>query len=306
MKILLIIFLYLISITNSIGLENKIILKLDNEIITSIDIENEINYLKALNPQINNLNIDKLNNIAKNSLIREKVKEKEILNYVEIIKLKEDYLDQLIQQRYSRLNIKNRKEFLTYLKQYGLNIKTIENKISIEALWNQIIYQKFSKNIKISEDQLKKQIKKKFKEDGKTLLLSELVFKIDNKKDLKEKYSEILNTINKEGFESAALLYSISDSSSIGGKLGWIKQKSLNKSINNELSKLKIGSTTKPIFTPNGYLILKIDDIKYIEEKYDEETELNELIKLKTNQQLNQQSVIYFNKIKKNIIINEF
>ena len=122
---------------------------------------------------------------------------------------------------------------------------------------------------------------------------------------MNSKYNEILKVINNENFESAALIYSISDSSGIGGKLGWIKQNSLNKNIISELINLKKGDYTKPIFTPNGYLILKIDDVKYTESKYNEKTELSELIKLKTNQQLNQQSTIYFNRIKKNTNINE-
>ena len=83
---------------------------------------------------------------------------------------------------------------------------------------------------------------------------------------------------------------------------------SLNEIIISELNNLKKGDISKPIFTPNGYLILKIDEIEYIKKKYDEKdekNELNELIKQKTNQQLNQQSIIYFNKIKKNSNINE-
>ena len=178
-------------------------------------------------------------------------------------------------------------------------------KISIEALWNQLIYQKFYKTVKIDKDQLRNEIKKKFENDEKNYLLSEIVFKVSNKNDLK-KYSEIINSINKENFQSAALTYSISDSSNIGGELGWIKESSLNETISDQLKKLIKGDITNPIFTPNGYLILKIEDIKYIKKTYNENEELNDLIKLKTNEQLNQQSIIYFNKIKKNLSINEF
>ena len=120
---------------------------------------------------------------------------------------------------------------MSYIQKYKIDIKTIEKKISIEALWNQLIYQKFSKNIKIDKDKLIKEIKNKFALDEKNLLLSEIVFKVDNKKDLDKKYTEIINDIDNENFESAALIHSISDSSTLGGKLGWIKQTSLNKSI---------------------------------------------------------------------------
>ena len=305
MKYLLIIILIFIPLKNISALENKIIIKIDNEIITSIDIEEEKNYLKALNPNIRKLDKDKLNLISKNSLIKEKIKENEILRYTDGIVLNEKFLNQLIMQRYSRLNLNNKDQFIDYLKKYNINIKTIEKKISIEALWNQLIYQKFSKNIKIDKNSLLKEIKTKFAEGEKNLLLSEILFKVNNKKNLKHKYSKIVEEVKKGNFESAALIHSISDSSNIGGKIGWIKQSSLNKSISSELENLKKGSITKPILTPNGYLVLKIDDIEYIKKEYDEKKKLDEIIKLKTNQQLNQQSIIYYNKIKKNTNINE-
>ena len=298
------IFLYFLNFASN-AIENKIIIKIENEIITSIDLENEKNYLIALNPNIKNLKSEKLEIISKNSLIREKIKKNEILKYVEEISLDKNFLNELIKQRYSRLNLNNKDEFIDYIKQYKIKIDTIEKKISIEALWNQLIFQKFSKNIKIDEARLKKQIKDENKKNEKNFLISEILFKITDKKNLNKKYNEILKNISSEGFESAALTHSISDSSSVGGKLGWIKQSSLNKKINNELKNLNIGDVSKPIFTPNGFLILKIDEIKLIEKKYDEERELKELIKLNKNQQLNQQSIIFFNKIKKNTVINE-
>ncbi len=305
MRLLLISIIIFIPLKNISALENKIITKIENEIITTIDVENEKNYLKALNPNIRNIDNNRLNLISKNSLIREKIKENEILKYTDKIKLDEKFLNVLVEQRYSRLNFNDKDQFLNYIIEYNIDIKTIEKKLSIEALWNQLIYQKFSKNIKIDKNKLIEEIKIKFAEGEKNFLLSEILFKIDNKKNLKKKYSEIIKDINKENFESAALVHSISDSSSFGGKLGWIKKSSLNETINSELINLKKDDISKPIFTPNGYLILKIDEIKYIKKKYNEKNELNELIKLKTNQQLNQQSIIYFNKIKKNTSINE-
>tara|TARA_Y100000768_G_scaffold363259_1_gene322752 strand:- start:1354 stop:2274 length:921 start_codon:yes stop_codon:yes gene_type:complete len=305
MRLLLISIIIFIPLKNISALENKIITKIENEIITTIDVENEKNYLKALNPNIRNIDDKRLNLISKNSLIREKIKENEILKYTDKIKLDEKFLNVLVEQRYSRLNFNDKDQFLNFIKGYNIEIKTIEKKLSIEALWNQLIYQKFSKNIKIDKNKLIEEIKIKFAEGEKKFLLSEILFKINNKKNLKKKYSEIIKDINKENFESAALVHSISDSSSFGGKLGWIKESSLNETINSELINLKKGDISKPIFTPNGYLILKIDEIKYIKRKYNEKNELNELIKLKTNQQLNQQSIIYFNKIKKNTSINE-
>lgn len=305
MKQIIIIFSCFIFSLKVLAIENKIIIKVNEEIITSIDIKNEQNYLMALNPNIKNLDKNKLYSISKNSLIREKIKKKEILNYTDNTNLNQKYLNQIIQQRYSRLNIGSKDEFINYLLNYNISIETIESKISIEALWNQLIYQKFSKNVKINKVKLEQELELKKSKDQRKLLLSEILFKIDNKNILEKKYSQILNDIKKSSFESAALTHSISDSSSVGGKLGWINQSSLNKTINNKLVNLNKGEITKPILTPNGYLVLKIDDIELTKIKFDKEKELKELINSKTNEQLNQQSILYFNKIKKNTEIDE-
>ncbi len=301
----LFITILLFNISNLNSLENKIILKIDNEIITTLDIENEIKYLKALSPNIKNLEKKKLFQFGKNSLIREKVKKNEILKFIEIIKLEEAYLEKLIQDRYSKLNFKNKKEFLEYLKLNDVNIEQIEQKFSIEALWNELIYQKYISNIKIDEKELEIEIEKIYQKGSKSYLLSEIVFKIDNKNNLKKKYKEIKDSILSNGFENSVPIYSVSGTSDIGGKLGWIKENSLNKKILENLIKLNKNDITEPIFTPNGYLVLKIEDIRYEKIKFDKKKELDKLIKVKTNQQLNQYSNIYFNRVKKNLNINE-
>ena len=232
--LLLITFIIFISIKNINALENKIVTKIDNEIITSIDIENEKNYLKALNPNIKNIDEEKLNLISKNSLIKEKIKENEILKYTDKIKLNEKFLNGLIEQRYSRLKLNNKEQFLNYIKQYNIDINTIKEKLSIEAIWNQLIYQKFSNKIKIDQNKLREEIKVKFSKEEKKFLLSEILFKINNKNNLNKKYNEIISDINIENFESAALIHSVSDSSSLGGKLGWIRESSLNETINSK------------------------------------------------------------------------
>ena len=306
MKLITFILLFKFFFLNNLySIENKIILKIENEIISSLDIENEVIYLKALNPNIKNLKKDELFEVAKNSLIRENIKKIELLKYIEEIKLDEKFLGKLIKDRYSRLNLTNKAEFLNYLKNYNVNIKIIEEKISLEALWNQLIFQKFSQKVKINKENLLKEIDADLNLGEKNFLLSEIIFTLENKKDLNKKYSEIKNAILKVGFENAALTYSISDSSNLGGKLGWIKESSLNKTIQNNLAKLNKNEITNPIFSPNGYIVLKIDDIKFTKKNYDKKKLLDNLIISRTNQQLNQYSNIYFNKIKKDTNINE-
>ena len=118
-------------------------------------------------------------------------------------------------------------------------------------------------------------------------------------------YNRIKKSINENGFENTASIFSISDSSKTGGRLGWIDESSVNKKILKEISVLKIGEYTKPILLPGGFLILKVDDKKSVEKKIDIENELIQRIKATQNEQLNQYSIIFFNKIKKEIIIDE-
>ena len=136
-------------------------------------------------------------------------------------------------------------------------------------------------------------------------MLSEIVFNVDEKLNLESKYNQIKEDILEKGFDNAALLHSISNTSNSGGELGWIKENSLNSKLQKTISKLNIGEITEPIIIQGGFLILKLNDTKKIKNKIDVEKELKKLIAKETNQQLNQFSNIYFNKVKKEIKINE-
>lgn len=304
-KFLIFFLFFKIIIFNAAAIENKIVLKIDNQIITSLDIQQEINYLKVLNPNINQLDRKRIYNIGKNSLIREKIKKKEILKYVEKIKIDPKYLNDLIKARYLNLKLENRDQFEKYLKNYNLDINIIEKKISIEALWNQLIFSKFSSKVKIDEEKLRKEINDNKLFEIKSYLLSEIIFKVSNKNDFDKKFKLIKNNIKANGFGNTALSFSISDSAPSGGKLGWIREDALNKNVRENLNNLKINDISNPILLPNGYLILKIENMKYIKKNINLEEEFKKIINYKTNQQLNQYSNIYFNKVKKNLTINE-
>jgi len=306
-----IILFYYISIlilfaASTQAIENKILFKVNNEIITSIDIENESKYLLTLNKDIENLSKKKILEISKNSVIKEKIKKNELLKNFKKIEIKDEYLNHIFKNIYTKLGILNLSDFKIYLSKNDINFQNVKEKIKIEALWNELIYMKFSKKIKINENNLREKILQRKKEASKSFLMSEIFFQVNKMKDLDSKYLEIKNIIDNEGFNNAALTYSISDTSNLGGKLGWINQETLNPSIIKEISKLKINEYTKPIPVSSGFLILKINEIKYTKNNLDVDLELKNLIRLETNKQLNQYSVVYFNKAKKNIKINEY
>ena len=300
-KLTFIFTLYLQSFALSI--ENKIMLKINNQIITTIDVYQEANYLKALNPNIQNLDKKKILDIARSSLIREKIKEIELSKYKKN-KIDPKYLEQIIQSIYRKIDLENKSEFKKYVKNFGIDMEIIEKKLQIETRWNQLIYKKFFSKLKIDKESIRKNIDAN-REKSISFLLYEIVFSIDKDNQNNEVFNSIEKSILKEGFENAAAIYSISESSKTGGNLGWVNENNINNKILKNVNTLEIGQHTKPILIPGGFLILLLKDKKNVEKKIDIEKELVLRIRSLQNQQLNQYSNIYFKKIKKDILINE-
>ena len=307
-KFFIIIFFYIFLINNTVGLENKIIFKIDNKIITTLDINKEMRYLVALNPYIQNIKADKLYNIAKNSLIKEKIKELELLKNSKEINFEESYLDQFIENSYKKIGIDTKEEFINYLTKQNLLYKDIEEKISIEIAWNRLIYLKYNSKLKIDKDNLKKQILDSTNKNRKSYFLQEILFETKKKSEIKDMYNKIVKSISEDGFEKTAIIFSISDTSKNGGSIGWVEKNSLNPKIYTALEKINTGEFTEPIVIPGGFLILKVKDTR-IEKKQisndNLENELKKLVRQKTNEQLNQYSLIYYKKIEKNTPIHE-
>ena len=302
-KTFLSIFL-LIYHTNSFSVENKIEFKVQNEIITSIDIIKELKLLTSLNPNLLELDKKKIIEVATNSLIKEKIKKIEIQKYKKNLEVNENYLDNLIISNYKKINMENLNDFINYLNENGSSITQFKKKLIIEALWNEIIFLKYQNKININEKKIKEEILNSNNEKI-SFNLSEIVFNLNENEKLNKKTELINKVILNKSFENAALVYSISASSSLGGKLGWIEADSLNKNLKNKLSKLKIGEMIEPYVIPGGFLILKLNDLKKVKIKVNVEEETKKIIRLKTNLQLNQYSNIYFNKIKKNYTIEK-
>ncbi len=290
---------------NVFSTENKILLKIDNEIITSVDVLNEINFISTVNKNTNKISKEELYKISLNSLIKEKIKKIEILRNYKSIEVEQAFMKEIIASYYQKLGFKDIENFKIYLVKNSISFENFKNKIAIDSLWNEIIFFKFQKKIKIDKDNLRKQIIKKKDKEIKSYLLSEIVFNVDEKFNLESKYNQIKEDIIEKGFDNTALLHSISNTSNSGGDLGWINENSLNSKLQKIISKLDIGEITEPIIIQGGFLILKLNDTKKIKNKINVEKELKKLITKETNQQLNQLSNVYFNKVKKEIQINE-
>ena len=303
-KKLFICFIISLIFSNFVKSQEIIIIsKVDNEIITNIDIEIEKKYLLLLNNNLNELSENEFSELAKNSLIREIIKKKEV--YKSFNKQSDVTKNKVIKNFYNRLGFDKKNEFIKFLDKKNINFENLKQKLIIEAMWNQLIYIKFNNKIRIDKNSIKNKIIDYYNSKDKKYEynLSEIAIDIEKNVDLKEK--EILKYIEQFGFEIAANKYSKSDTSKYGGEIGWIKSTRLSKKIKNKISIIKVGEITKPIQTPNGYLFLKLNDKREIVEKLDLEKELKQQINFEKNRQLNQFSLIYYKKLKKNTNIYE-
>jgi peptidyl-prolyl cis-trans isomerase SurA len=305
-KFILFLFLLLIISFKSSTAENfYIVYKINNEIITNSDIEKEYRYLVSLNNQLKNLEKQKIIELSKESALREKIKKIELIKYFDLKTINID-IDNYLENFYRNLNIKNKKEFEEYLQSNNISLNYVRKKIEIEILWNQLIYDRYIGQINIDRNQLKEKVKKLIStKKQKKYSLSEILFDIENNSNFEKKLENINQSISEIGFKNTANIYSISDSSKFGGKIGWIEEQKLSTKILEQFKALEVGQYTSPIQVGSSFLILKIEEIKYENAIINEDEELNKMIQFETSKQLDQFSKIFYEKIKINSFINE-
>ena len=310
---LIITFIYLLSffyfnlITAVIGNEVHIVLKIENEIVTNLDIIKEKNYLIALNNSLSKINKNQLEALAKNSIIKEKIKKRELIKYYDLEKAS-SIMENLIIDLSKKLNFRNQEELNKYLLNFNLDIDEIKEKLKIETLWNQLIYDRFIDQVSIDEKKLRDYLKAEIEYSSNQLYeyhLSEILFELKVNETPEQKYNLIITNIEESGFKNASNFYSISESSKFGGEIGWINKMQLSKSIIKEIEKIEVGKLTRAIQVGNNFMILRINDKRKINRKINFDEELKKLIIFEKNKQLNQLSLIYFKKIKQNIFISE-
>ena len=286
--------------------EIQIKYKIDDQIITNVDILNEKNYLIFLRPNLKNISNKDILKISENSLIKEIIKKKEL---DKIFKKNDNskFVNEVKKNLLAFKKVKNESELKKLIETNNISYEEVIEKIKYESLWNEFIYKKYSSYVKIDETVLKKKLKTKMLKTKKyEYNLSEILFEVEPKENLKNKYKKISDYINFNDFKAAAARYSISDSSNKGGEIGWVKETLLSNEINNILSKMNENEISNPIKYPNGYLILKINKKKIIKQVINIDKELENLIRFETNKQLNQFSLLLFKKLKQNTVINEY
>ena len=305
-KILLPTFFLFLLISKSFSNVNLSINTIINDIIiTNNDIKKESEYLKKLNPDLSSLEDQKIFNIAKDSLIKETIKKKEIIKLFDLEK-NDEVIEDIIKDFYTKLNFKNKEEFIQSLKRdNGYQMNEIRQKLKIEMLWNELIYIKYKDQVKINKDNLIKKIENFQNKNKVEYLIYEIVFRKKQQQKIEDLINEIKSKIFEIGFKNTANIYSISETSKFGGEVGWMDINNFSKLVQNKLKKTTEGNISEIIQIGNNYLILKVEKIRTKEISINKEDELLKLINFETNRQLNQFSKIYFDKSKINYSINE-
>jgi len=301
-SLIFIIILFFVNVVDS--KELKIIKVIGDEIITNVDLDNQYNFFIALNEELKKIEQKKVYDFALNRLINEKIKLMELKNYYDF-KIESEYSNNAFKNFYKSKNFKSENEFQNFLMKYNLNLNIIKKQIKIESLWNQLIYEKFNYQVKIDLDEIEKKINLISK---KTIQyeynISEILFVANNKDELNLKKKKITESIKFDGFDNAAIIYN-ENTFNKSGKIGWISDDVLPENINNKVKTLNKGEITEPLKVSNGFIILKLNDKRKIEKKIDINKRKEKLISDERNNQLNQYSLMYFNKISKNAKVKE-
>ena len=306
-KFFIILVLFILTINFSVS-QSEIFIKakVNNEIITNLDVKNEKNYLIALNPKLKTLEDNKLERYAVDSIINEKIKKIEIENYFEIFE-DEVVIGNILTDLYSNIGIDDLNEFENYLKNNGIDINQVRKKISIEVAWNEYIVKKFSYAIKIDENKIREKVNKIDRDNIiENFLLSEIIFTLTSKDKLEDKFKLIKDSISSIGFEESAKVFSLSESKNNGGSVGWVYKSQLSKKIAEKIENLKIGQFTDPIPTQGGFMILKLSDKKNEKLKINKTEELKNAINYEKNRQLTRYSTLQYKRIYNKATINEF
>ena len=291
--------------------EVKILYKINDSIITNYDVFEEVNYLVSLNKSLTQLNKKQLSSTAEKSLIREIIKKDEINKFYEINykeELESEKINIIIKNFSKKIGFKSIEEFQDYLKIKNINFNDLKKKFIIERFWNQLIFDKYRNLVKIDKNKIENDLEELIKNNSKILSfnLSEIIFLEKNREAIEKKSEEIITSIEDIGFKDTAVIHSISESSKLGGEIGWINQNQISKKIFLAIKDLKIGEFSKPIIASSGIIFLKVNDKKKVDAQIDKEKEMERLFSFEKDRILNEYSIIYYKEIENRAYVEKF
>lgn len=280
---------------------NKIIIKVENEIITNYEVKNKIlTSLVLAGEKITQENINKLKKQAVDTLIQNKLK------IIELEKFKIEKDNNKINLYLNSISANDLSAFKNKFKINNLDYDLFLEEVEIQTKWQNFIYLFYKDKIEIDENSVKDDLKriveneKKFKEYN----ISEIEIMTEENFNINQITLDLKNKIKNEGFEAAALKYSMSSSANNRGNLGWINSKSLSKEVFDILKKMNIGEISPPIKRQNSILFLKLVDVRTSKIEDINIAELEKrIIEQKKNEMFNLYSKSHLSKIKNTVLI---
>ena len=278
----------------------KIVVLIDEEPITNYDLLKEIAYMNIISlGKITEFNQENINKIAIESLIKERVKKKEIKKFN--IPLDDTLVELEMDSLIEKISQGNENKVNELIENGIFKKDDLFAKISIELRWNKLIGILFNEKVVINEKEINEKLKK-FSENKKIneYLIFEIFIDAENQTKLKKKLEETLLSINQVGFKNTAIKFSSSESAQQGGRLGWINESHIDSKLLEEIKKIEPGKVSEPIVTPSGFLLLKVEEKKTSEKKINFKKDLQKLIINERNKQLKRFGINHLNKIKIN------
>ena len=285
--------------------ENKIIVKVDDKIITTLDVEREIKtFLIVNNLEINKKNVVSTKNLSINSLIRKIIKKKEIKKYnieeynsVDV----ENHINNLAKSKNMSLKILKDK-----FKTNNLNFNDFREDVKSEFLWKSLIFKLYANQIEVNPIEIENEIENQISNKKKLKYYDLSEIEIVNNPEIENNIKKVLSVIKEKGFETAVSMFSISPTKVNNGKLGWVEESQLSEKYLKKISKMKIGNTSEPINSINSVIFLKVNNIKIDNQKnLDVEKLKSEIIRNKKNEKLQLFSNTHFAKIQNSILIEK-
>ena len=300
-KSIIISILLFFNITSVISIENKIIAKVENNVLTSHELKNKIRVTLLLSDQeINQDNIDNVKSNVLSSLLNLKIKKLELDKYkVNINQIDANNHLSLI----SSNDIGGLKE---KFKRNNLDFDLFLTEIKTELAWRQFIFRIYNSKVNIDEKDIDFELTKIIENESiiEEFKLSEIEIYVENSEPIENQINFILDQVQKIGFEKTAEKFSISSSSVNKGDLGWINGKSFSKKIFKVVKNMQPGDISKPIINPNSVLLLKLMDKKSSQiSELDKDKIKNKLINQKKNELFNSYSNSHLSKLKNKALI---
>jgi len=303
----LIFFLIIITLKENISLasiQNKILVNIGNQIITSYELKNRVKTILVLNnKELSQENINRTKSEALNFLINFKLKKEEIIKY-KITANNNAVLNHLdsIASNYNT----DKNGLKAIFENNDLSYELFLDGIKTEFAWQQLIFNFYQNKIKLNEKEIDEELNEIItkQKEAEEYNLAEIEIILENNVDNEKKIEEIQNQINEIGFKNTAIKYSTSLSALEGGDLGWIASQALSNIILNTVKKMKTGDISEPIFQSETATFIKLLDKRKISfNDINLKKMKSQIISQKKNELLNLFSNSYLSKIKNTTLI---